>query len=144
MTIPSWVNEYIGIPFKRHGRDRDGCDCWGLLRLVLADQFETHIPSFAGHTWVECGGRAEREVQRAELEALMEANKAPWRPVVAGQERAGTGIRLRQEGRAMHVGIVVTPGWMLHIEHGTNAALEEYTSLLWRRRVVGFYEWAGA
>ena len=144
MNLPSWVAQYIGIPFVAHGRDRDGCDCWGLLRLVLAEQFGTNIPSFDGSTWKSGLGREESDRQRAELEALMDANKAPWRPVDRGQERAGHGILLRQMGKAMHVGIVVAPRWMLHIEEGANAVATEFEGLLWKRKVVGIYEWAGS
>ena len=143
MTIPTWVEQYIGIPFQAHGRDRTGCDCWGLLRLVLVEQFNTNIPSFNGSTWA-CGLSPEENArQRAELEALMAENASPWRPVAAGQERAGHGILLRQMGRAMHVGLIVAPGWMLHIEQGTNSVITEYDGPLWRRKIAGFYEWAG-
>lgn len=29
-----WWNEYVGLPFADKGRTREGCDCWGLVRLV--------------------------------------------------------------------------------------------------------------
>ena len=53
--------------------------------------------------------------------------------------QAGDGVLLRILGAAMHVGVVVAPKWMLHIEHGTNAMLEKYTGPHWSKRVIGFY-----
>jgi cell wall-associated NlpC family hydrolase len=31
--IPAWAADYVGIPFREHGRSRDGADCWGLYWL---------------------------------------------------------------------------------------------------------------
>ena len=144
MSVPIWVERYIGIPFAAYGRDHQGCDCWGLLRLVLREQFGIEIPSFDGSTW-RCGlSREENDLQRAELESLMAANVSPWRRVDPGSERGGHGILLRQLGRPIHVGVVVAPRWMLHIEQGANAVLTEYDGPLWRRKIAGFYEWRGA
>lgn len=32
------VKKYIGIPYAERGRDYDGCDCYGFVRLVLLDR----------------------------------------------------------------------------------------------------------
>lgn len=28
------IHQWLAVPYKPHGRDMDGCDCWGLVRLV--------------------------------------------------------------------------------------------------------------
>lgn len=48
--IPSWVRQYIGIPFLACGRKKEeGLDCWGLVRTVYDEQFDIHLPEFSSH-----------------------------------------------------------------------------------------------
>ncbi len=46
MPVPLWAGRYIGLPFMTHGRDRSGLDCWGLARLVMAEQLGRALPSY--------------------------------------------------------------------------------------------------
>ncbi len=47
MPIPFWAGHYIGLPFLERGRDpKKGLDCWGLVRLILREQFDHRLPSY--------------------------------------------------------------------------------------------------
>lgn len=39
---------YYRIPYKEGGRDWDGCDCWGFVRLVLLEEGKAELPLFRG------------------------------------------------------------------------------------------------
>ena len=47
MQPPAWVEPYVGVPFADLGRTREGCDCWGLVRLILAEQRGLVLPCYA-------------------------------------------------------------------------------------------------
>ncbi|MFC7455456.1 C40 family peptidase, partial [Insolitispirillum peregrinum] len=109
--IPAWAAEYIGLPFSDHGRTRDGVDCWGLVRLVLAEQFGFDVPSH--------DGSYRQTTDRDDLDRLISTERSSaWSAVPAGSEQAGDVVLLRCLGAACHVGLVVTPGIMIHAEVG--------------------------
>ena len=131
--FPSWVNEYVGLPWKELGRDRDGIDCWGLFRLVLKEQFNCDLPSYDGIGFVSGSGREGEE----KLGSFMSGELAAWRRVEQG--RAGDGVLLRIKGQPIHVGVVIASGWMLHIDRAIDSVIESYDSLQWTRRLLGIY-----
>lgn len=133
--LPDWVNIYIGLPFKEHGRDRQGVDCWGLVRLVLGEEFGIRLPSYAD-------GYASTE-DAEDIGRLVRGEMAPWRDVSHAEEQPGDVVLMRLMNQPMHVGLVVGAGWMLHIEEGIDACLERYDSAKWRRRVLGIYRYDG-
>lgn len=136
MGIPSWAADYIGLPFKEHGRDRSGLDCWGLVRLVYDERYGIQLPSL-----VE---RYDNTLARNALQlgAVVADVAQDWVPVPAGQEREGDVIVLRYNRHPMHVGLVLDKGMMLHVEHGIDTTFCCYDSLRYRRSVTGFYRHA--
>ena len=142
-SLPSWATGYVGIPFLDLGRDRAGCDCWGLVRLVIAEQAGIALPSLA-----TCYGS---EANAAGVGDAIEAERrsGAWDRIDAGTEQpydvvemSGT-ARVRGSGWVfgpLHVGVVVTSGWLLHVERGTAAVLARYREdQVIRRRVLGFW-----
>jgi cell wall-associated NlpC family hydrolase len=133
MPIPLWAGRYIGLPFRDHGRDRSGLDCWGLVRLVLSEQFGCMLPSFAQEY---PHSRATEKISDVILREI-----PLWDAVQAGAERAGDVIVLRLCGKPLHVGTVLGDAHMLHIESGINSAIERYDGTRWKDRVFGFYRY---
>ena len=133
MSIPIWVGHYIGFPFKDHGRDRKGVDCWGLVRLVMSEQFGISLPSYATHY--------DSTTREDQLAPLVEEERKWWIPVESGQEQLGDIVVLRMCGQPIHIGLVIEPGRMLHAEVGIGSVLDSYQSTRWSLRVTGFYRY---
>lgn len=131
--IPEWVAGYVGLPFTPHGRDRSGLDCYGLLRLVMAEQFGIAVPSYADQYLAPANHQEIGALIRGELHGSL------WRIISLADAQEGDGLLLRVRGEPAHVGVVVAPPLFLHILRGTEAVVEDYTTLLWNRRVLGVY-----
>jgi cell wall-associated NlpC family hydrolase len=136
MPVPFWAGHYIGLPFLDHGRDRSGLDCWGLVRLVMTEQFGVALPSYV-HEY-------QRTTQVDKISALIERESSKWKLVPAGKEICGDTVVLRVRGKPMHVGMVLGDRQMLHIEAGINSVIERYAGANWAERVFGFYSYKGS
>jgi len=132
VTAP-WAARYVGMPFKDGGRDASGCDCWGLVRLVLGEQYGVELESYVGQY---SSARAVDEVSGL---LAGEIPKTGWLAVV-GDPRPGDGVLFRLLNAPWHVGVVVGPDEFLHVEEGVGAAcVERLSSHRWVRRLIGVY-----
>lgn len=127
-----WVSRYIEIPFKECGRDRTGCDCWGLVCLVFAGEKAIFLPEF--------NGKYETTKDLKAIQTLHDFERPKWVKVDIPKEFDL--ISLRIQGRPWHVGVVTQRGWMLHAARGAQTVHERYTEPLWKNRIEGFYRWA--
>lgn len=131
MPIPIWAGRYIGLPFREHGRDRSGVDCWGLVRLALAEQFSVALPSFVTEY--------RHTLEKSRIGPLIERETQHWQRIGKNTEAPGDVVVLRLHGKPMHVGLVLGDRHMLHIEAGINSAIERYNSPQWSERLFGFF-----
>jgi cell wall-associated NlpC family hydrolase len=143
----AWAARFIGIPWKELGRGRDGCDCWGLHRLILKEQFGCAAPAYQTG-YAGCG-----RDDVAEIAALIAVGKIGWITVAEydpatwlcplGAERPGDSLLIRQHGAPCHIGLVAGGRHMLHIEEGIDSVCVPYDDSTWRRRIVGIYRHPG-
>lgn len=134
LCAPEWCASYRRIPFLEKGRDRAGVDCWGLVRLVLEEQFGfLGLPSYEDRY----RGTADRDgIAAAVRSGLLQG----WeRSYVAA---AGSLVILRLAGRPWHCGLMANGSSMLHTLEGTGVCVERLDSLLWRNRVEGWWRLA--
>lgn len=125
-------DRFVGIPYRDHGRGFDGCDCWGLVRLVLRDLKGVDLPGFAESYQTAADAKAVADLIAGQME--------PWDALPPGSEQPGDVVLMRRGAAACHVGVVIGGGRMLHVAADAVASrVESYRSGLRRHRVVGFY-----
>lgn len=134
--MPPWVADYVGLPWKPLGRSRDGLDCYGLVRLVLAECFGLVLPLLQNCGWN--GARSPDALQDLAETVAVNLHDG-WMPVQRSEARLGDLVLLRLHGRPIHLGIVVGENWFLHVRDGTDSALDRFDSLIWCTRVAGLY-----
>lgn len=107
----SWADEYVGLPFKRMGRTREGLDCWGLVRLVLLEKGNLELPAYNtddpdGAT-IDLHSRVWPSIEIKDARALDVA-------ILMNAVRIGK----RWEYMPIHIGIFTSPGRILHVVEG--------------------------
>jgi len=126
-----WVKKYIGIPFVSNGRTLDGCDCYGLVRLVLNNEYGLNWPELSGNY---ADALNVRETARLFTEHI---------PVLAGEKIAAPQERavavITEHGAAAHVGIVAGGGYILHTGIKTGSICQRETHPGLRGRIEGYY-----
>lgn len=127
---------YVGITFRDGGRDRGGCDCWGLVRLMHLEEAGIELPSYgeigsdellaiartmagatsAGDVWRRVDEEPRRRLDVVVMKGLDEAARVP-----------------------VHVGVMLDGKRMLHTERhvDSHSVLLDHPSV--RSRIVGIY-----
>lgn len=126
-----WQNKYIGIPFLDKGRDTNGIDCWGLVRLVYKQEYNIDLPSFS----------TEYEADDTErMRDLFAQYKEGWEQIDAPTE--GCIVLFNIFGVESHMGIAVSSTHFLHARDKYTSAIESFDSVAWRNRITGFYKYS--
>lgn len=128
-----WWNKYIGTPFKEKGRDQNGVDCWGLLRIVYKNELGIDLPDY-----LEC---YESTNDKEVLSSLISREKdQKWEPIDKPTEFSA--LVLKMDGVPFHVGVYTHDGKFIHCARGSNTVHEKINSFRWRNNVAGVYTWA--
>ena len=126
-----WSNNYIGIPYKANGRDKDGLDCWGLVRLIYKEQYNTDLPSFSTEYHID---------DNARIKELITQYREGW--VQKEKVQEGDLVLFRVLGEETHVGVAVSETHFIHVREGKDTAIESFSNLKWAKRVVGFFRYS--
>jgi murein DD-endopeptidase / murein LD-carboxypeptidase len=126
-----WVKNYIGIPFVSNGRTKEGCDCYGLVRLVLRNEYGVELP--------ELSDDYENALNVAETARLF----AEQKPVLAVEKlqeaREMAVVVITEHGLPCHLGIVAGNGFVLHTGVKTGSVCQRAAHPGLRGRIEGYY-----
>ena len=127
----NWLADYIGLEFVEHGRDFSGVDCWGLIGLLYSNRFGITLPDFSE----DYCSSFDSEV----IQGIMETESDNWLAVNGNDIQFGDVIELRVTGYLSHVGMVISPNKVIHIDRAIDSVIEPFDSMRWNRRLRGFY-----
>lgn len=131
-----WSNRYIGIPFEDKGRTDQGCDCWGLVRLVYQRELGFELPSLLDYSDTKDSKTISKMIRQHQ-------DDLTWLPVETQHAQPFDVCVFRMVGVAAHVGIVVKNGLMLHCQRGSCTVHDEYLrDSNWSKRLEGIYRHA--
>ena len=125
-----WINKYVGIPYEFGGRDLDGLDCYGLVKRVYADQYQTQLPDWQVDP-VDLRGVNDTivsVVQSGDFEELQEPVEGCF--VICHRTRA-----------AYHIGLYYGGG-VLHCVDGIGTVYEPMTRFKHSYPNLSFGEWS--
>jgi hypothetical protein len=127
----AWVKKYIGIPFISNGRTGDGCDCYGLCRLVLEAEYGVTLP--------ELSDDYENALNIRETSRLFEKNV----PVLAAERLRGPEERavavITERGHPCHLVVYAGDGFILHTKAVTGSICQRLSHPDLQGRIEGYY-----
>lgn len=126
-----WCKNYIGIPFVSGGRDKSGCDCYGLVRMILREQYCIDLPVLNGD-YTNALNIAETKILFCENVPLLCHEK-----IIKPEEKSVA--LMKMGGRLCHVGLYAGDNYIIHSRHKVGAVCERLSSPQLAGCVEGWY-----
>jgi cell wall-associated NlpC family hydrolase len=111
----------------------EGVDCWGLVWLTLARCYGVQVPRPTCYD----------DADSLTAARLIEAGWAEWQQIRRGDERPGDVLAFRgpKSSIAIHCGVVIDEGRMLHCLKGRMTCVERYDVGMWNTFLVRIGRW---
>jgi cell wall-associated NlpC family hydrolase len=123
------VSKFIGIPFVNGGRDFNGCDCWGLVKLVYKEMYNIDLPDYK----ISCFAGREINDEIRKAMKVWKNLKEPQEPCVVIMSISNNPCFIN------HCGVYIGNGMFLHSILKQNSHLDRLDHPFWRNKIKGFY-----
>lgn len=131
MKAPTDLASFIGIPYENRGSGFGGCDCWGLVWLYYSEVLGIPIPRYSGYLDAEAPAMVD----------YVESRWNQWQQVPRSEMRPGDVLALKVGKLAVHCGVYVGEGKMLHVMEGRMSCLERVDRGFWHNAIVRVGRW---
>lgn len=128
-----WALNYIGLPYRSGGRDREGVDCWGLLRLIYGERKGIVLPELPG-----IDASSVLEISRE----ILDGQQGNWFEVRTPADMDAVAMSMRDV--LHHVGVWTTAdgGRVIHSWKGASVVADTIRNLKWRGiRTIRFFKY---
>jgi len=127
MSIPRWVEQYVGIPFDTEH------NCWWMVFTVLLEQVNITVPKYTETD--------PKELIKVAKLMKGERDLGIWSKVEIPKlfDVVQMGANLENRKAILHTGIMINSTHVLHIEENIDSVVMPLTSPLIKHRVVGFF-----
>jgi len=129
--IYPWVKKYVGIPFISNGRSMDGCDCYGLVRMVLKNEYGITLPDLSDN-YSNALNVAETQKLFEKQVPVLTASR-----ILEPEEKAI--ILLTEGGKFCHIGVHAGIGYILHTKNNTGSVCQRLTHPGLSGCIEGYY-----
>lgn len=141
--------DYVGIPFKNHGRDKKGVDCYGIVVLIYKEHLGIDLPDTNTYqvpspNYLNCfdkatkGNTEEVTVRMRHFHKLWERVEEPQPYDVITLNVPGA---CSADGSPTHVGMYIGEGKFIHSMISTAVAIQKLEN--WKPMVHGIYRYKG-
>lgn len=128
-----WASNYIGIPYQIGGRDREGLDCWGLIRLIYKEVNGIILPN--------CPGIVKGDLRGDAAEIAREAHER-WKEMPGPVESCV--VAMSQKTVLHHVGLwtFADGGKIVHCRENCSVVAETVRTLRLRGvRIFKYFQY---
>ena len=133
---------YMRIPYLNRGRDHQGCDCWGIVRLIFKEELNVELPSYS-----DIDAHDAVRITAAFKEGEDVPKVGYWRVLDENEQIAPFDVVLMKwigSKVVGHIGIITDDFKLLHSEEFTGPIIVGLDNPAVIRRVVKFARWIDA
>jgi len=125
-----WTANYITAPFLSRGRTLNGIDCWGLVRLIYANELGITLPSY--------GEISANDLRNVALNISAGKDGEEWIEVKAHERHEFDICVMKFYGSSHigHVGVVTPNKSIIHVEAGIDVCIVPPDLWTMRERVA--------
>ncbi len=119
------------IPFVDLGRDWDGCDCWGIVRLIYQEELGIELNHY--------GGITVHDIMRV-VRTLNKEFRQSWSKVETPKEFDVAAMMNGTDNKSFsHCGIMVSDTTILHMREDSGCMASRIDDPETQSLILGFY-----